>query len=88
MLKVVTFMKQVATGLQVEGNFGTAHVYRSSLITSNFLQKISFPLLPFRSRGKNVSLLIISFFSIDYSKRAGTKVYPLPTSNGRSIIET
>jgi len=24
-------------------------------------------------------LLIISFFSIDYSKRAGTKVYPLPT---------
>ena len=24
-------MKQVATGLQVEGNFGTAHVYRSSL---------------------------------------------------------
>ncbi len=31
MLKVVTFMKQVATGLQVEGNFGTAHVYRSSL---------------------------------------------------------
>ena len=31
MLKVVTFMKQVATGLQVEGNFGTAHVYRSTL---------------------------------------------------------
>ena len=31
MLKVVTFMKQVAKGLQVEGNFGTAHVYRSSL---------------------------------------------------------
>lgn len=31
MLKVVTFMKQVARGLQVEGNFGTAHVYRSSL---------------------------------------------------------
>lgn len=31
MLKVVTFMKQVAMGLQVEGNFGTAHVYRSSL---------------------------------------------------------
>ena len=31
MLKVGTFMKQVATGLQVEGNFGTAHVYRSSL---------------------------------------------------------
>ena len=26
MLKVVTFMKQVAMGLQVEGNFGTAHV--------------------------------------------------------------
>ena len=24
-------MKQVATGLQMEGNFGTAHVYRSSL---------------------------------------------------------
>ena len=31
MLKVVTFMKQVAMGLQMEGNFGTAHVYRSSL---------------------------------------------------------
>ena len=31
MLKVVTFMKQVAMGLQVEENFGTAHVYRSSL---------------------------------------------------------
>ena len=31
MLKVLTFMKQVANGLQVEGNFGTAHVYRSSL---------------------------------------------------------
>ena len=31
MLKVLTFMKQVARGLQVEGNFGTAHVYRSSL---------------------------------------------------------
>ncbi|WP_294478673.1 site-specific integrase [uncultured Bacteroides sp.] len=31
MLKVLTFMKQVADGLQVEGNFGTAHVYRSSL---------------------------------------------------------
>ena len=31
MLKVLTFMKQVATGLQMEGNFGTAHVYRSSL---------------------------------------------------------
>ena len=31
MLKVVTFMKQVARGLQMEGNFGTAHVYRSSL---------------------------------------------------------
>jgi len=31
MLKVLVFMKQVATGLQMEGNFGTAHVYRSSL---------------------------------------------------------
>jgi len=31
MLKVVAFMKQVAEGLQMEGNFGTAHVYRSSL---------------------------------------------------------
>ncbi|WP_288360913.1 site-specific integrase [uncultured Bacteroides sp.] len=31
MLKVLTFMKQVANRLQVEGNFGTAHVYRSSL---------------------------------------------------------
>lgn len=31
MLKVVTFMRQVARGLQMEGNFGTAHVYRSSL---------------------------------------------------------
>lgn len=31
MLKVLTFMKQVATELQMEGNFGTAHVYRSSL---------------------------------------------------------
>ena len=30
-MKVVTFMKQVARGLQMEGNFGTAHVYRSSL---------------------------------------------------------
>lgn len=31
MLKVLAFMKQVAVGLQMEGNFGTAHVYRSSL---------------------------------------------------------
>ena len=31
MLRVVAFMKQVADGLQMEGNFGTAHVYRSSL---------------------------------------------------------
>ena len=31
MLKVLTFMKQVARELQMEGNFGTAHVYRSSL---------------------------------------------------------
>ncbi|WOG21315.1 tyrosine-type recombinase/integrase [Bacteroides thetaiotaomicron] len=31
MLKVVAFMKQVADGLQMEGNFGTAHVYKSSL---------------------------------------------------------
>ena len=30
MLKVVAFMKQVAKGLQMGGNFGTAHVYRSS----------------------------------------------------------
>ena len=28
MLKVLAFMKQVATGLQMEGNFGTAHVSR------------------------------------------------------------
>ena len=28
MSKVVAFMKQVADGLQMEGNFGTAHVYR------------------------------------------------------------
>ena len=31
MLKVVAFMRQVANGLQMGGNFGTAHVYRSSL---------------------------------------------------------
>ena len=31
MLKVVAFMKQVAKGLQMGGNFGIAHVYRSSL---------------------------------------------------------
>ena len=31
MLKVVAFMKQVADGLQMGGNFGTAHIYRSSL---------------------------------------------------------
>ena len=31
MLRVVAFMKQLADGLQMEGNFGTAHVYRSSL---------------------------------------------------------
>ena len=31
MLKVVTFMKQVAKGLQMEGNFLVLHVYRSSL---------------------------------------------------------
>lgn len=30
-MKVITFMKQVARGLQMGGNFGTAHVYRSSL---------------------------------------------------------
>ena len=34
MSKVLGFMKQVARGLQVEGNFGTAHVYRSSLTVS------------------------------------------------------
>mgnify|MGYP003172449974 CR=1 FL=1 len=26
MLKVVAFMKQVAVGLQMEANFGTAHI--------------------------------------------------------------
>ena len=31
MLNVLTFMKEVADGLQMGGNFGTAHVYRSSL---------------------------------------------------------
>ena len=31
MLDVLTFMKEVADGLQMGGNFGTAHVYRSSL---------------------------------------------------------
>lgn len=31
MSKVLAFMKQVACGLQKEGSFGTAHVYRSSL---------------------------------------------------------
>ena len=31
MLKVVAFMKQVAEELRMGGNFGTAHVYRSSL---------------------------------------------------------
>jgi len=31
MSKVLGFMKQVAYGLQMEGNFGTAHVYRSNL---------------------------------------------------------
>ena len=30
MLKVVAFMKQVAEELRMGGNFGTAHVYRSS----------------------------------------------------------
>ena len=30
MLKVVAFMKQVAKELRMGGNFGTAHVYRSS----------------------------------------------------------
>ena len=33
MLNVLTFMKEVADGLQMGGNFGTAHVYRSSLNT-------------------------------------------------------
>lgn len=31
MLKLINFMKQVTEGLQMGGNFGTAHVYRSSL---------------------------------------------------------
>ena len=31
MLNVLTIMKEVADGLQMGGNFGTAHVYRSSL---------------------------------------------------------
>lgn len=31
MLKVVAFMKQVAEELRMGGNFGTAHVYRSSI---------------------------------------------------------
>lgn len=31
MLKLIEFMKQVTDGLQMGGNFGTAHVYRSSL---------------------------------------------------------
>ena len=42
MLKVVTFMKQVAMGLQMEGNFGTAHVYRSSLNAIIVGKKICF----------------------------------------------
>ena len=35
MLKVVAFMKQVAKGLQMEGNFGTAHVYRMGCIVAD-----------------------------------------------------
>ena len=80
MLKVVTFMKQVATGLQVEGNFGTAHVYRSSLnaiiayrgkkdfvfseVTSEWLKGFEVYL---RSRGcswNTVSNLLRSFRSV------------------------
>ena len=46
MLKVVAFMRQVANGLQMGGNFGTAHVYRSSLMPLLFIV------------GKEISLLI------------------------------
>ena len=44
MLKVVAFMRQVANGLQMGGNFGTAHV------------AVSMPLLFIV--GKEISLLI------------------------------
>lgn len=47
MLKVVAFMRQVANGLQMGGNFGTAHVYRVA---------VSMPLLFIV--GKEISLLI------------------------------
>ena len=40
MSKVLGFMKQVARGLQVEGNFGTAHVYRSSLNAVSYTQDV------------------------------------------------
>ena len=42
MSKVLGFMKQVAYGLQMEGNFGTAHVYRSSI----FVPFVPFTIVP------------------------------------------
>ena len=49
------------------------------ILTSKFCKRFPSPLLPFRSRGKKISSHLVSFFSIDYSRRAGTKVSLLPT---------
>ena len=35
MLRVVAFMKQVADGLQMEGNFGTAHASRFTFVAGD-----------------------------------------------------
>ena len=43
MLKVLTFMKQVANGLQVEGNFGTAQDRKSTRLNSSHIQKSRMP---------------------------------------------
>ena len=34
---LISFFKKVADGLRAEGNFGTAHVYRSTLMGANIL---------------------------------------------------
>lgn len=43
---LISFMKEVADGLRESGNFGTAHIYRSSLsviLAFSWKCKASFP---------------------------------------------
>ena len=50
---LISFMKEVADGLRESGNFGTAHIYRSSL--SAILAFHGSDKLPFRKNKKAVA---------------------------------